>query len=370
MMGTCRQCLKSGPVISGVIGYCADCIRKDFETVWPDIQRVHTMSRRAVKLPEEPPRAEEGILCPLCFQACRIPEGGSGYCGQRNVRRGQLVGGRPHEGNLSAYHDPLPTNCVADFVCPGGTGCGYPQFAHTRGPEQGFKNLAVFYQSCSFNCLFCQNHHFRAQSSQTGRFPARDLACLADRKTACICFFGGDPSPQILHAIKASRQARKARNQSILRVCWETNGAMRRPYLQAMADMALTSGGCIKVDLKAWTLPIHRALCGVRHDQTLRNFKRLAQRVPERPSPPFLVASTLMVPGYVDEEEVAGIAAFIAALNPEIPYRLLAFYPQFYLTDLPTTSRAQALRCQAAARDAGLKRVHIGNTHLLGPTDD
>jgi pyruvate formate lyase activating enzyme len=62
---------------------------------------------------------------------------------------------------------------------------------------------------------------------------------------------------------------------------------------------------------------------------------------------------------------VEGIAGFIAGLNPEIPYSLLAFYPHFCLKDLPTTSRTDALRCREVAESAGLKHVHIGNVHLL-----
>lgn len=84
-----------------------------------------------------------------------------------------------------------------------------------------------------------------------------------------------------------------------------------------------------------------------------------------RRSPPPLIASTLLVPGYVDEAEVAPLARFIAGLNPDIPYSLLAFYPRFYLQDLPATSRAQAERCRATAEAAGLRRVHLGNAHLL-----
>ncbi len=91
----------------------------------------------------------------------------------------------------------------------------------------------------------------------------------------------------------------------------------------------------------------------------------LAKWTDQRPEPPFLIASTLLVPGYVDEPEVEKIAAFISSLNPEIPYSLLAFYPQFYLNDLSTTSKSHALRCKAIAEKAGLKNVRIGNMHLL-----
>ena len=78
-----------------------------------------------------------------------------------------------------------------------------------------------------------------------------------------------------------------------------------------------------------------------------------------------LIASTVLVPGYVDEEEVAGIAGFLCSLSPDIPYSLLGFYPCFYLNDLPVTSRSHAARCEATARRAGLKHVHIGNRNLL-----
>ncbi|MBM4086672.1 MAG: hypothetical protein FJ272_17950 [Planctomycetes bacterium] len=132
-----------------------------------------------------------------------------------------------------------------------------------------------------------------------------------------------------------------------------------------MADLSLRSGGCIKFDLKAWDERLHLALTGVSNRRTLDNFEALAELGKSRPEPPFLVASTLLVPGYVDADEVRGIAGFIAGLDPTIPYSLLAFHPQFYMSDLPTTSRAQAEACEQAALAAGLQRVRIGNRHLL-----
>lgn len=337
-----------------------------FQEVWPEIRQVHHRSRRVYGLPEEPPQAPDGLPCSLCVRACRIPEGGMGYCGVRRVAGGRIRGGRPHEGNLSYYHDALPTNCVGGFVCAGGTGRGYPRYAVSAGPEYGHANLAVFYQACSFNCLYCQNYSFKDQTHSRQRIPAKDLAAAVDRRTTCICYFGGDPTPQILHALQASKLARRAARDRILRICWETNGAMNERFLADMAELSMRSGGCIKFDLKGWDEGIHYALCGVTNQRTLENFRRLAGRVPSRPDPPFLIASTLLVPGYIDEEEVGQLAAFIAGLNPEIPYSLLGFYPHFYLRDLPRTSREHALRCKMAAEEAGLAHVHIGNVHLLG----
>jgi pyruvate formate lyase activating enzyme len=265
------------------------------------------------------------------------------------------------------YYDPLPTNCCADWVCPGGSHLGYPRFSHARGAERGYKNLAVFYRGCSFNCLYCQNWHFR-QTSVAGRLlTAEELASAVDRRTSCICYFGGDPSPFLPHAIRASRLAlvEAQRKNRILRICWETNGGMNRSLLKSMAKLSLESGGCIKFDLKAFDENLHIALCGASNRTTLDNFRYLASLIDKRPEPPFLIATTLLVPGYLTTEEVEKIAKFIACLDPEIPYALLAFYPQFYLNDLPTTSIGHASAAREAALAAGLKNVRIGNRHLL-----
>lgn len=368
-MGTCNTCNTSGRTISNTIGFCAECIRTHFDTVWPQIKKVHDRSRMSYGLPTDPPRSENGVQCGFCVHNCCIPEGQSGYCGLRQVQDGRLRGGRPHEGNLYYYYDPLPTNCVGDFVCPAGTGCGYPQYSVSRGPEIGYRNLAVFYYACGFNCLYCQNHHFKQQTFSTKTISAKQLAQAIDKKTTCICYFGGDPTPQILHAIKASKIAIKNARDGIMRICWETNGSVQEPYLSMMADLSLNSGGLVKFDLKAWSPEIHHALCGVTNAKTLENFQMLARRIDQRPRPPLLIASTLLVPGYIDVTEVAGIARFIADLNPKIPYSLLAFHPQFYLNDLPTTAKSHALRCREVALDAGLANVHIGNMHLLAEDD-
>jgi len=135
--------------------------------------------------------------------------------------------------------------------------------------------------------------------------------------------------------------------------------------MEQMARVSLTSGGCIKVDLKAWSEEVNIALCGVSNRRTLENFRRLAAFHKERRNPPFLIASTLLVPGYVDQQEVGNIARFIASLDPSIPYTLLAFHPDFRMWDLPPTSREHATQSLKIAQEEGLKNVHLGNVHLL-----
>jgi len=363
-MKGCNHCGQEISSISSAIGFCLSCIRNHFDEVWPSIERLHAQTRKRFGLPEVPPKDIGGICCNLCLNECKIPMGKKGYCGVRMNKDEKMVE-LADGGNLCWYYDPLPTNCVADWVCAGGTGEGFPTYSYRKGPEYGYKNLAVFYQACSFNCLYCQNWHFREHASQRSGITAERLADLVDAETSCICYFGGDPTPQILHSIETSMLAMEKNRGRILRICWETNGSMNSSLLEKMVELSLRSGGCIKFDLKAWSEKVHLALCAVSNRTTLDNFAFLAKRIEERPVPPLLIASTLLVPGYIDEEEVAGIAKFIASLNPYIPYALLGFYPHFYMRDLPTTSRMHALKCKAIAEQQGLKNVRIGNVHLL-----
>ncbi|WP_456431720.1 radical SAM protein [Thermosulfuriphilus sp.] len=324
---------------------------------------VHRKTREAFGLPTEAPKTPQGIPCNLCFHRCRLGEGEQGYCGVWKVQQGRLRGGGPDGALVSWYLDPLPTNCVADWVCPGGTGAGYPQFAHRPGPEKGYSNLAVFYEACNFNCLYCQNWHFKKRSFHSSQVPVSDLTKELAPHVACICFFGGDPGPQAPHALAAAQRARGTRR--ILRICWETNGGESRQIIKEMMRQSLRSGGCLKIDLKAASESVHLALCGVSNRSTFENLIYLASLSRSRPEPPALVVSTLLVPGYVDAEEILRLSRFLAELDPEIPWSLLAFYPAFVLTDLPTTSRYHAQEALSIARAEGLKRVRLGNVHLL-----
>jgi len=349
-MATCRGCGKTSTLISSTLKACNVCLRLAPAKLLPYIFNVHAKVRREFGLPESPPRTARGKRCPLCVNECRLGEGEKGFCGLRIGRGGRLVhlGGTAAKGILHWYYDPLPTNCVADWVCPG-----------TR--QYGKVNLAVFYGACTYDCLFCQNWHFRELGPETDGLGAEELAAKANWQTFCVCFFGGDPTPQMPHALAAARLlARRG-----VRICWETNGSMHPEVLDQAVRLSLETGGCAKFDLKAYSEGLHLALTGVTNRRALENFSRAAELVTERPDPPLVIASTLLVPGYVDAHEVGQLARFIAAINPEIPYALLAFHPHFYLHDLPRTSRRHAEACLQAAREAGLTNVKIGNRQLL-----
>lgn len=329
------------------LGVCGPCIRSRADAA-EYIKNAHA-ERWKLLMPAD--AVGKVAICNLCVNNCHINPGGFGLCGLRTNQNGRLrhLGGTPSKGILQWYFDPLPTNCVASWVCPECTG-------HVSG-----KNLAVFYGACTYDCLFCQNSQYiRMAMSLSPMMSAEELASVVDGDTRCVCYFGGDPTPQLPHAVRSSEMIL---GQFDVRICFETNGSMNFGLLRRMARIAKESGGIVKFDLKAWDENLHRALCGTSPSRTKKNFSWLVHHLEDDVMG--LAASTLLVPGYIDAREVSDIASFIAELDPMIPYSLLAFYPCHLMHDLPLAEWDLAQECRKAAMDAGLKRVHIGNVSLL-----
>lgn len=365
----CAVCRVKSRFISDSISVCIDCLRSR-----PDESLKHVMSRHSeirlkYGLPPSPPKTRGGIPCKLCANNCIIGEGEKGYCGLRMNRAGkflQIVDNRT--AFLHYYLDPHVTNCCASWFCPAGTGCGYPSYAVKKTAETGFYNLALFFYGCSFNCLFCQNwnHKFLENAEKTRTDDLID-ATLKNTKITCWCWFGGSPEPQLPFAIESSRKIIEEKPSSrILRICFEWNGSGNPSLVRRAGEIAFETGGNIKFDLKAYTTSVHTALTGRNNEQTLKNFELIYRRFYEkRRSIPVLTATTLLVPYYVDEKEVEMIAEFIASLDPEIPYCLLIFHPDFMMRDLPVTPEKQFYKCLEAARKH-LKNVNAANLNLLG----
>ncbi len=190
------------------------------------------------------------------------------------------------------------------------------------------------------------------------------LAEAANERTACVCFFGGDPSCNAAHSIAVSEFL----IHHGIKVCYETNGIISRKWLKIMADVVIRSGGTFKIDLKAYSSNIYKALTGVSNTVVLNNFRRLA-KIGRGLNHTFLVASILLIPEYVSVDEVQRLCEFIAYCDPTIPTALLGFAPHLAMSDLPRTSRAHAFRAKEVAEEAGLENVRIGNLALLSKAD-
>lgn len=351
---------------SEALQVCVNCLRMDDRALEVVRERRRTW-RKSMGLPPDPPKGGS-LRCNLCANECEINEGERGYCGTVINEAGLRPITRSWNVATGLYYlDPLPTNCVATPVCPAATCKGYPEYTEVCGPEYGRFNLAVFYGSCNMDCFFCQNFEHKRMAAR-GK-PTMTIGSLVREAlrddVPCICAFGGDPGPWTPQLFALYRKV-KERSKGIKRMCWETNGMENEKIFMKMAETSLESGGIVKVDLKAWSPAIYEALTGVKgRDRVVQNLRNVAKLAREREEPPLLVVSTLMVPYYVDLQEIRGIAEFLASLDANIPFILLGFHPDHLAMDLPLTSKRFADEAVRIAREAGLREVYVGNQWLL-----
>jgi pyruvate formate lyase activating enzyme len=363
----CSLC-KEEKIIASALAVCRECLTNKYETSRSYIKEAHKIARTKLNLPETAPT--DGLnQCNFCFHNCSIGRDDVSFCGLRYNKEDDYISmANKNLGVLDYYLDPLPCNCCAAWFCPAGTGAGYPEFAAKEGKETNHHNLSIFFYGCSFNCLFCQNQSHKSVRLGSEVTTEKLVDVYKKNKSiTCVCYFGGSPEPHFNFALYASEKilevARKEKR--IARICWEWNGSGNRNLVKRAAELSLVSGGNIKFDLKAWNPQIHEALTGVSNETTLQNFEYIGKEFfPKREDLPVLNATTLLVPGYIDEEEIEHIASFIASINENIPYSLLGFFPHFWFSDMPLTSRKFAVSCLEIAKKY-LKNVNLGNKHLL-----
>jgi pyruvate formate lyase activating enzyme len=380
-MGICKLCGFNSSEIPASLSLCKDCIRGRKEHIISNISETHSKWRRRIGLRESIPKDPEGLPCNICVNNCTIKQNSSGFCGIIwNIdNRLTYISGDYNLGYLHWYLDPHPTNCVAAHICPATTDAGYPVYTFVRGPEYGCYNLAIFFAGCNLDCIFCQNieHKYLLTDVKIGRdrkkyYSIDDILKVGkDEKITCICYFGGDPTPHSVYSIRLSREfVRMSKdNNTLKRICWETNGLENPRIIEEMVRLSLASGGIVKIDWKAYSPSIYSALTGIDGEKAVerifQNINIISKYIDERREVPILVVSSLIVPHYIDEEEIYSIAKFLASIDNEIPYVLLAFAPHHLMREVPTTSRIQMENVYKAAKDAGLKRVFIGNIWLL-----
>ena len=211
---------------------------------------------------------------------------------------------------------------------------------------------------CCYRCLHCNAYRISQYPDPgwyyAGHLPAAVLVEEARKRIAAyrgprirtIGFTGGDP---IIHLPYIEEVAAEVKRQSLDIDIGISTGGIATP--EAMVRIA---GLCrvITLEIKAWSDPVHRALTGAPVAPVLRNAEYLVNEGRDQ----IRVFRTVVIPGMTDRE-VEEIAAFIASLDPTVPYRLIGFRPNNVLYYHPGPSREQMERLCTVCRDAGLLDV-------------
>lgn len=267
------------------------------------------------------------VRCLLCHRNCSIPPGAAGICGVRRNEGGVLV--LPYYGRISsAAVDPIEKKPLFHFR-PGG------------------RVFSIGFTGCNLVCPFCQNWTISQDPDAPSDYLSPADAVRAARDSGCgmIAYTYSEP---LVHAEYVLDCMDRARAEGLANVL-VTNGHAREEPAREILDRT----DAANVDLKAWDPAWYRSELGGDLD-TVKGFLGLAA---ERTR---LEVTTLVIPGRNDgDEDMRGIAGFLAGLSPDIPLHLSAYRPM-YKYRLPPTPRGTLERLAGIARER-LRYVYLGN---------
>lgn len=291
------------------------------------------------------PLTDHQVACSLCAFRCSIAPDKFGKCGVRQNRDGRLY---THAyGELIAAHiDPIEKKPLFHYL-------------------PGSSSFSMATSGCNFRCSFCQNWQISQMSPWEGKaggqpfLPQEIVAAAQQRDCRSISYTYTEPTIYFEYAYET---ARLSSSQGLGNV-FVTNGFMTaealnkiNPYLNAC-----------NVDLKSFREEFYNEICKAHLQPVLDSIRRM------RELDIWVEVTTLLVPGLNDtEQELTGIAEFIAEVDRDIPWHISRFHPDYkYLDPGPTPLESLHL-AYALGESAGLRFIYLGNVrsdkeHTLCP---
>lgn len=144
-------------------------------------------------------------------------------------------------------------------------------------------------------------------------------------------------------------------------ILFETNGYGLTP--QNLNLLRNTGVDAFWLDIKAYDGEVHRRLTGTSNEWVLR----LPEEILKRGF--VLEVLSLYIPGWVEKDQIKKIAVLLAAVDKDIPFTILAFFPEHKMRDVSSPTLEQMVSAYEAARTAGLKQVRLGNPGVFAKSE-
>jgi len=285
---------------------------------------------------------EKKVACDLCHHRCQIAPSKFGICGVRQNMDGKLFS-LVYGEIIAAHVDPIEKKPLYHYL-------------------PGSKAFSVATIGCNFRCPFCQNWQIsqrskRKEAGLASQFYSPDEIVRAAKEQSCqsISYTYTEPTIYFELAYDTAKLAKKEG----LGNSFVTNGYMTpealetiNPYLDAC-----------NVDLKSFDERFYKEECQA-HLQPVLDSIRLMKKLGV-----WVEITTLIIPAQNDSaQELTEIARFISDLDPEIPWHISRFHPDYNYTDTPATPIETLRKAYSIGKKEGLRYIYIGN--VLGESED
>ena len=163
-------------------------------------------------------------------------------------------------------------------------------------------------------------------------FTGGDITCCPEFYEECTCLI---------------------KTQTKLWVLIETNGYGLAP--QNLDRLQASGVDAFWLDIKAYDAEKHKWLTGCSNEHILR----LPEEILKRGFT--LEVLSLYIPGLVESDELERIARLLTAIDAEIPFTILAFFPEYQMKDFRSPNTREMVEAYKKVKSAGLKKIRLGN---------
>jgi len=282
------------------------------------------------------------VQCRLCSHLCRISESRFGSCGVRQNKKGLLY---THVyGEVIASHvDPIEKKPLYHF-------------------QPGSRSYSIATVGCNFRCGFCQNWQIsqlnKIDAVTAGGYELKPEEVVREaEKAGCRSISYTYTEPTIFFEY-AYDTAKKAKAKGLYNI-FVTNGFMTKEALDTIRPY-LDACNC---DLKSFRDDFYKDVCKARLEPVLDSIRYMKELGI------WVEVTTLIIPGENDsEEELKGIAGFIAGLDKDIPWHISRFHPDFKYNDSAPTPIETLRKAERIGKEAGLRYIYVGN--VLSESDE
>ncbi len=180
--------------------------------------------------------------------------------------------------------------------------------------------------------------------------PARNIAAFTGGDIACQAGFYAEVTMKI---------KQRCENMWVL---LETNGFGLTPKnLDLFQKAGLDS---YWLDIKAYDDDIYKKLCGTSNKTVLNAPEEIIRRNF------ILEILTVYIPDFIEVDQFKKIAELIVGIDENIPFHILAFFPQYKLKTYRSPNTDEIIEAYKVVKEIGLKQVQIGNVGVTANTDD
>jgi pyruvate formate lyase activating enzyme len=280
----------------------------------------------------------ETLQCQVCEHSCMLGPGKIGICGVRKNIDGKLY--------LTVYGDAIATHI--DPIEK------KPLFHFLPGSDA----LSIGTYGCNMRCRWCQNWELSQirnpdqmiNTRYSRHFSPEELVSIAQKRhSQSIAYTYNEPTVFFEYTYDVVKLAKANGIKNV----YVSNGYMSLECIEVLSPYL----DAINVDLKGFTDELYKRYTGARLGPVKRNIEVISGETDI-----WIEVTTLVIPDLNDSDsELRTAAEWLVSVNPDIPWHVSAFHPNYQMLDRRRTPSATLERAYQIGKDAGLHHVYVGN---------